>query len=196
MLYRSLDAQRVLHRDAAYRRPSVKQICRTLGNQCAANPSDLAVLTLDRLCDLADEIRTGNTDDWRQYWNEQRLDMPPTPKHEDKCRDALLSDLRMRLPEGVDAQPEGQYAGDKRADIRVSYDDFNVPVEVKKSTHRDLWSAARNQLIANIPATQPHAATASIWCSGPERGLSAAALWSSPVHRRRVAPASPSDVNG
>ena len=166
MLYRSLDAQRVLHRDAAYRRPSVKQICRTLGNQAPANPSDLAVLTSDRLCDLADEIRTGNTDDWRQYWSEDAHGRPATPKHEDSCRDALLSDLRAQLPGGVDAQPEGQYAGDKRADIRVSYEDFNVPVEIKKSTHRDLWSAARNQLIAKYtsdPATRGYGVYLVFW---------------------------------
>ena len=150
------DRQRVIHRDAAYTRPSLEQICRTLSNQAPANPSDLAALVMDRLRDLAVEIRTANIDPWRQYWNEDAYGRPATPKHEDSCRDVLLSDLRARLPEGVDAQPEGQYAGDKRADIRVSYEDFNVPVEIKKSTHRDLWSAARNQLIAKYtsdPAT-------------------------------------------
>ena len=171
MLDRSLDAQRVIHRDAAYRHPNVEQICKTLRNQAPANPSDLAALVLDRLIDLAANIHTGNTDDWRQYWNEQRPDMPPTPKHEDKCRDALLSDLRMRLPEGVDAQPEGQYAGDKRADIRVSYDDFNVPVEVKKSKHPKLWSASRNQLIAKYtsdPATGGYGIYLVFWSGETE----------------------------
>ena len=156
MLDRSLDAQRVIHRDAAYGHPNVEQICKTLRNQAPANPSDLAGLVLDRLNGLAANIRTGNTDDWRQYWNEDSYGKPQSSKHEDSCRDALLSDLRTRLPEGVDAQPEGQYAGDKRADIRVSYQGFNVPVEIKKSTHRDLWSAARNQLVAKYtsdPAT-------------------------------------------
>ena len=117
----ALDRQRVIYRDAAYRHPSLEQICRTLSNQAPANPSDLAALVMDRLRDLAVEIRTANTDPWRQYWNEDGYGRPATPKHEDSCRDALLSDLRARLPEGVDAQPEGQYAGDKRADIRVAY---------------------------------------------------------------------------
>lgn len=48
----------------------------------------------------------------------------------------------------MDAQPEGQYAGDKRSDIRVAYEGCNVPIEIKKDTHRDLWSAIRSQLIA------------------------------------------------
>ena len=74
-----------------------------------------------------------------------------TPKHEDACRDALLSDMQQRLaPLGIDAQPEGQYADDKRADIRVSYggtDGFEVPIEIKKNTHANLWRAIHDQLI-------------------------------------------------
>ena len=31
---------------------------------------------------------------------------------------------------------------------RFATGDFNVPVEIKKSTHRDLWRAIREQLIA------------------------------------------------
>ena len=172
------DRQRLVRRDAAYNHPTVEQICRTLSNQAPANPSDLAALVLDRLEDLADQIRTGNTDDWRQYWNEDSYGKPQSSKHEDSCRDALLSDLRARLPEGVDAQPEGQYAGDKRADIRIAHKNFNVPVEIKKSTHPDLWSAARNQLIAKYtsdPATRGYGVYLVFWfgesdCQPPPSG--------------------------
>ena len=39
-------------------------------------------------------------------------------------------------------------ADEKRSDIRVSFGDSNVPMEIKKSNHRNLWSAIRDQLIA------------------------------------------------
>ena len=146
VLSRAQDAQRVTWRDASYRHPTIEQVCLTLNGGTPANAADLAALVMDRLRELADQIRRGNTDDWSQYWNEPHK-KPPTPKHEDRCRDALLSDLQKRLPQGIDAQPEGQYANDKRADIRVSYEDFQVPVEIKKNMHRDLWSACKNQLI-------------------------------------------------
>ena len=149
------DAQRVIRRDARYRHPDIEQVGRTLDGGTPANAADLTALVLDRLDELDLQIRTGNTDDWRQYWNEPH-GQSPTPKHEDHCRDALLSALRQRLPERVDAQPEGQYANDKRADIRISCRDFQVPVEIKKNMHRDLWSAPRTQLIAKYttdPAT-------------------------------------------
>ena len=65
------------------------------------------------------------------------------------ARDNLLSDLQEKMrPLGIDAQPEGQYANDKRSDIRVFYAGFNVPVEIKKNSHLELWSAIRDQLIA------------------------------------------------
>ncbi len=146
-LERARDDQRLLHRDAAYRHPNLDQLHRALANEQPANPADLAALLLDRLEDIAKTIQTGNSDDWRQYWNEDSHGRPHRPKHEDSCRDALLSQLRARLPDGVDAQPEGQYAGDRRSDIRVSCDGFNVPVEIKKDAHRDVWSAIRDQLI-------------------------------------------------
>ena len=80
---------------------------------------------------------------------ENSLDLAPFHRPEDACRDNLLSDLQEKLrPLGIDAQPEGQYANDKRADIRVSYADFNVPVEIKKNAHPKLWSAMHDQLIA------------------------------------------------
>ena len=150
------DTQRVIRRDASYRHPNVEQVCRTLNGGAPANAADLAALVRDNLRELAVKIRTGNTDDWRQYWNENRGGKPPAPKHEDACRDALLSDLRECLPQGVDAQPEGQYARDKRADMRVSCLDFQIPIEAKKNGHRDLWSAMKGQLIRQYttdPAT-------------------------------------------
>ena len=159
------DRQQVILRDAAYQHPTAEQVCRTLNAGTPANAGDLAALLTDRFFELARRIRTGNTDDWRQYWNETR-GQEPTPKHEDHCRDALLSDLRPRLPAGVDAQPEGQYANDKRADIRVAFQDFEVPVEIKKNRHRDLWSAARNQLVAkytSAPTTSGYGIYLVFW---------------------------------
>ncbi len=146
-LERARDDQRVVHRDAAYRYPSLQQLHRALQNLEPANPGDLAALVLDRLSTLAAVLRGDNTDDWREFWNEDSHGRPQTPKHENSCRDALLARLRLKLPGGVDAQPEGQYAGDKRSDIRVGYGACNLPVEIKKDKSPELWSALRTQLI-------------------------------------------------
>ncbi len=144
----AITQQNDLRRDACFRHGNIEQVIQVLDNRKPANAADLAALTTEYLREISANIQDGNTSDWRQYWNDVNH-RPSNPKHEDRCRDALLSDLQHRLkPLDIDAQPEGRYADDKRSDIRVSFGKFNVPVEIKKSCHRDLWSAIRRQLIA------------------------------------------------
>lgn len=165
------DRQRVIRRDAGYQHPSLAQVRSTLRNGPPANAGDLAALLTDRLDEMAVRISTGNTDDWRQYWNVDQHRRPCTPRPENSCRDALLSDLRQILPKEVDAQPEGAYANDRRSDIRITCGDFHVPVEAKKNTHRDLWSAIRRQLIrqyASDPATGGYGIYLVFWFGAPD----------------------------
>ena len=147
-LIQARDGQRVVRRNAGYRHLDIEQICRTLNNGSPVHVGDLAALLVDRLKEIADRIKNGNTDDWRQYWNENSHARPVKPKPENSCRDALLSALQRCLPDDVDAHREGPYAHDKRADIRVVCRDFNVPIEIKKNGHLNLWSALRDQLVA------------------------------------------------
>lgn len=173
--------QRVLRRDARYRPPGVKAVLQTLECGKPANAADLAALTFDFISEISNNVRHGNTSDWRQYWArpDRRHQESWEPSHEDDCRDALLSDLQTRLHAlGVHAAPEGRYADEKRSDICVSFGGFNVPVEVKKSSHRDLWSAIRNQLIAKYtrdPGANGYGIYLVFWfggehCRPPESG--------------------------
>ena len=136
-------------RELEYQHGDIGNVVQTLDGGSPANVGDLAALTFQELTALSRKIRDGSTSDWRQHWNVDRYNRPKSPKPEDACRDALLSDLQERLGRlGIDAQPEGVYAEDNRSDIRVSYAGFNVPVEIKRSCHPDLWTAVRSQLIA------------------------------------------------
>lgn len=135
-------------REQEYRHSDIGQVVETLDNRSPANAGDLAALVFDELNALALKVRHGSTSEWRQHWNVDSYNRPTNPKPEDACRDAVLSDLQERLGRlGIDAQPEGVYADDNRADIRVSFGGFNVPVEIKRSCHPDLWTAVRGQLI-------------------------------------------------
>ena len=171
--------QNVLRREHGFRHCEIEQVLAVLDNRRPANVADLAALTMDRLREIARRVRDGNTSDWRQYWNLGLHNRPLEPRPENACRDALLSDLQARLSAlGVDAQPEGRYAEDKQSDIRVSYGACNVPVEIKKSIHRDLWSAIRTQLIAKYtrdPGAGGYGIYLVFWlgaerCQPPERG--------------------------
>lgn len=143
--------QRIARRKAEFSPPSISEVCRTLANLQPANAADLAALAYDHLRDLARKIRDGSTNDYRQYWDCDTQHKPVRPKLENDCRDTLLSDLAERLGRlGVDAIKECYYAEDKRADIRVSFGGatgFNVPIEIKKDSHADLWRAMHEQLI-------------------------------------------------
>ena len=136
-------------REHEFRHCDILQVTKTLANEDPANAGDLAGLLLDVLEALSKTIRDSSTSDWRQYWNVDSHNKPTSPKPENACRDALLSDLRNRVEHlGIDAQPEGVYAEDKRSDIRASVGGFNVPVEIKRSCHSHLWTAIESQLIA------------------------------------------------
>ena len=161
------ERQRVVHRDATYRHPSIEEVQRTLSRGAPANAADLAALLQDRMGDISADLRGDNSNLWRQFWSDDRSRWPTEAKHEDSCRDALLGALKRRLPLEVDAAPEGRYASDNRADIRASCAGFNVPVEIKKNSHPDLWSAMHRQLIGKYttdPATSGYGVYLVLWC--------------------------------
>ena len=153
VLSQAQDTQRVIRRDAEFRHPTIERVCQTLKDGTPANAGDLAALVMDRLDKIAGQISTSNANYWRPYWNEDTKTQKPTdPKHENSCRDALVHDLRLFFP---NAEPEVQYVDNKRSDVRVAYENLHVPVEIKKNSHRDLWSALRSQLIEQYTNRAP-----------------------------------------
>lgn len=162
------DAQRVVRRDAAFTPPPPAAVIAALRDGPPVSAADLRALVTDRLRGISDELRTTNANLWRQFWNEDSDSRKPKP--ENACRDALLALLRPRLPPGCDAQPEGQYAANRRADLRVASGEWNVPVEIKKDSHRDVWCGVQDQLLpryANDPATEGLGIYLVLWF-GPE----------------------------
>ena len=156
--------QREVRRNASYAYASIEQVGRTLAGFEPANATDLFAATVDCLRALARDFRDGHTSGWGHFWN---CGETPTPRHEESWRNLLLDLLQARLERmGVDAQPEGRYADAKRADIRISCSTFNVPVEIKRSTDRKLWSAFRSQLIRKYvrdPGTDGHGIYLVLW---------------------------------
>ena len=169
-LTRAQELQRVVYSDASYRHPSIEQVQDTLDNRLPANAADLAALLGDHFETISDHVQGDSANLWRQFWNEDSYRRPTKGKPEDSCRDVLLADLKHRLPSGVDAAPEGRYAADRRADMRAFFGGFNIPIEIKKNSHPDLWSALRNQLIDRYttdPVTSGYGIYLVLWF-GPD----------------------------
>ena len=159
--------QRALRREAGFRHPDVQHVANVLANRRPANAADLAALVSDTLRRIRRDIRDGANSGWQQYWNVDQHDRAMDPKPENACRRALLDVLRPRLdPLGIDAQPGGRYADNKRSDIRVAYEGFNIPIEIKRSCHRRLWSAMHTQLIPKYtrdPGTDGYGINLVFW---------------------------------
>lgn len=177
-LQHAAHTQRIARRKATFRHLDATKVCRTLANREPSNAADLAALTYAHLRDLSRKIRDGSTNDYRQYWNDDARGKPEHPKQENACRDILLSDLMERLGRlGIDTIKEGYYAEDKRADIRVSSggaSGFNVPIEIKKDSHSDLWRAIREQLIGRYtrdPGTDGFGIYLVFWFGGNKMPL-------------------------
>lgn len=162
--------QATIARDASYRTPEPAAVRATLSNLTPANVADLMALALDRLDEVARAIHSADTNDWSQFWNQEQGKSWPKP--ENPCRDALLRLLRDRLPEGVSVEKEGSAVSDRRVDIRFSCADFQVPIEIKKDSHRKVWSAATDQLAAKYsqhPATEGHGIYVVLWFGDPTK---------------------------
>ena len=151
----ALERQKSRRREAEFQHRHVEKVVETLKGLRPANVGDLAALVLDVLFDISEEIRCDSASEWRFFWNEDGKNRPVDPRSEEGCRDMILSMLKRRMdPLDVDVQPEGRYVNDNRADIRVSFDGFNVPVEIKRSCHRDVWTAMNEQLIPKYTCDQ------------------------------------------
>ncbi len=158
------ECQRVVHRDASYRHPSVEEVQITLANKAPANAADLAALLSDQLRDLASRVRTDARNIWSQFWNEDRNGHPPAPKRENSCRDVLLTALE--VPAAIELDPEASHASGWKSDIRARCRDFEIPIEIKRDRHRDLWRAMRSQLMGQYttdPATSGYGIYLVLW---------------------------------
>ncbi len=169
-LRRAHDRQAVVTRDSSYRRPELREIRATLDNLAPANVADLAALALDRLDELSPSIRNSDTNDWRPYWDHDKQGNL-APNDENTCRDALLRQLKPLLPDGV-MLPEAAAPGSRRSDIALYYRDLKLPFEAKKQSHRALWRAARDQLVAKYcqdPTTGGFGIYLVFWFGDPKR---------------------------
>ena len=146
-IFEASDAQRVVRLDAEFEPPTILHVASVLRDGRPVSAADLAALTVDRILAVGERVRDGDADAWRPFWNEGARGKPSAPKIEPSCQQALLLALRPELPEGVRVESEVRHAGDKRADLQVSFDEFAVPVETKKSSSRDLWTGVTDQLI-------------------------------------------------
>jgi hypothetical protein len=148
--------------------PPLAEVTQVLNNLWPVNVADLAALALDHLDDIARNIRHDNDDGYRAFWNVDHDNHPTGQRAENLCRDELLRRLRARLNRlGIECEPEADHANDKRADIRLSFENrLALPVEIKRNGSDTLWTALRAQLIERYsidPKADDHGIYLILW---------------------------------
>ena len=105
------------------------------------NVSDLQALFIEKFEEYQAKIRTGHTDAYKIFWDRDE------PHVENYCRDRLLDGLEQEMGAyGVRVHKEGTMANEIRVDLLFSCGDFDLPVEIKRQWHPDIWTAAHEQL--------------------------------------------------
>jgi len=146
-LLHALAIQQQNYREAAFRYPTTKQVIETIRGGKPANLPDLKEVVLDHLKTLRDEFRNGPLDSYKDFWNLDSYGRAEEAIPENDCRDRLLGRLKPILhQQGIQAEPEGHFAEDKRADIKVLFSSMVLPVEIKRHYHKDVWTAPEEQL--------------------------------------------------
>lgn len=147
-LAQAVISQAASRRDEEFAHPAPAQLSALLKNGPPQNAADLFAVIASELDRYQQELRTGDLNPWARYWNYagQKLQ---GPRLENLCRDSLLETLRARLENYRinGAVPEAQHVGNTRADMLIlSGAGAQVPVEVKRHMHGELWTAAGTQL--------------------------------------------------
>lgn len=166
-LLQALAIQRQNCREAYFRYPTTQQVIETIHGGKPANVRDLKELVIGHVKTLRDDYRNGPLDGYKDFWNLDPYGRAISAIPENDCRDRLLGRLKpLLLCLDIQAEPEGHYAEDKRADIKVIFSTYNLPLEIKRHYHKDLWTAATEQLHARYsrdPGADGHGVYLIFW---------------------------------
>ena len=136
----ALALQRRARRDFEYTAPSVRELQAVLTDDLPDTIDDMRAYILDRLDALQERMHASNTDTWEAYWTEEG------PRGEEYCRNRLVEQLAGLMPDAIRLEPEMRMPERRRADIVAIRNAVGLPVEIKGQWHREVWSAASDQL--------------------------------------------------
>lgn len=143
----SLANQKRVYSENNYHQPDWKETLSILSNGVPTEIGDLFAFVHDHLKYLQKEFVGSNTDIHKRFWRHGNAGKMMEPDTEDNCRDRLIEILRPRLSAfGHVTGREKDLANHKRADIAVFNNYLEIPFELKRDIHREVWIALQNQL--------------------------------------------------
>jgi hypothetical protein len=143
LLY-AADQQRRARRELAFPGIPLERLKSVVAQHPPRTSDDLLAIVRHTLSRVQAELRGNDTDSIVKYWRDD-----DQPRGEDRCTDALAEDLERLLPNlGIRRTPQADMPKGKIADLLYSIGDASLPIECKGQWHRDLWTAAGDQLDA------------------------------------------------
>ena len=139
----ALALQRKARRDFEYAAPSIGALRAVLADDLPETIDDMRAYLADRIETVQARMHGANTDTWTVYW------FADQPRHENFCRDRLVEQLSLQLPESIRLEPEHHMPGQRRADFVAIRNAIGLPVEIKGQWHSEVWDAASDQLDAH-----------------------------------------------
>jgi hypothetical protein len=146
--------------------PDPVDVAKVLENGPPASPADLVALLACHLQSLQESLRGDPEHLVRWFYRDDQV----TPRDENKCRDVLCDRLKGGLEKlRVDVVSEARFADDKRCDLKCSCwigtRQVSVPIEIKKDSHPEVWTAWETQLprYTNEPSNCGHAIYLVLW---------------------------------
>ena len=125
--------------EAEWSAPDLQTVAAAITDTAPTNAMQMQAVIIEELAEVQKKIRGSDVDWYKNFFNGEK------PQHEEVCRDTILK-MFGSLPFGIHAAPEGHVADDKRCDIICTLGKLMVPIEVKGQWHKDLWTAADQQL--------------------------------------------------
>lgn len=146
-------------RDDIYVAPTIEALLSAIAGGPPASPADLAAVVLEELDRYRASARTSSDNPWKNFWNTDEHGAAVSPRIENEDRDRLLEVLRPRFERYhiVDSMPEAQRGENTRADVLLlSHAGKNLPIEAKRHTNRELWTAPLEQLMGYAADSNAH----------------------------------------
>lgn len=126
--------------EASYQPMTLDTVQAIVTDQTPASIEDLQAFMLDELAVVQAKIKGDDAESWRGFFNDS-----DAPHDEERCRDYLLGLLRQG-DHRIHLEPETHVASDNEVDITCSVTSLRLPIEIKGQWHRELWTAADEQL--------------------------------------------------
>lgn len=126
--------------EASYQPMAFGAIQAIVTNQAPASIKDLQAFMLEELSVVQAKIKGDDAESWRGFFSDNG-----EPHDEERCRDHLLGLLRQG-DQRIHLEPETHVASDKEVDITCRVSSLQLPIEIKGQWHRELWTAADQQL--------------------------------------------------